>query len=835
VTLATFIKLSTWFYFSYFVLINLFYLALNFVAFFRVRKLMQWKDVHDLPQIYSGYELPISILAPAYNEAKTIVASVRSLQQIVYPDFEVIVINDGSKDETLEILKREFALVAFPETISEQLPSRPIRAMYRSSVFQNLRVIDKENGGKADSLNAGINAARCPLFCSIDADSILQRNSLHQVVQPFLEDPTTIVSGGTIRVVNGCQIREGNIVRVGLPKRLLPLMQVTEYLRAFLFGRLGWSPLNAVLIISGAFGLFRKSPVVEVGGYRTDTVGEDMELVMRLHRHMRLSRKPYRISFVPDPICWTEVPSHWSSLQSQRVRWQRGLCESLWMNRQLFFHPRAGSVGWLAFPFMVFFEVLEPLVQMSGYILTLFLYLNGSISIMAFVAFMLLVLGLGLLVSINAILLEEISFHVYPRLRHIIILFFSCVIESFGYRQINTWWRLKGLFYFLSRARKGWGDMKRKGFALILASLLSLSFSVHGAGFNREQIIKSARKAAEQKKYDAAEKLYQSIIKKSPDDLEVRVALANVHAWTGSYQQAEDELSDIIKLSPSYDEARISLARVYFWQGRDRESLKALALLHKKGLGDAKALEAKVIASLKSKQYWKAGLGYVFDHISFASDAHGTDAFLEYRKDKNWSARAAFEFLNKFNSKASGARVGGTYWIDDSTTVSADIFVAPSQQILPEQSYTLGLDRVFFKKVVPGLNYRFSQYFLNHTHAIGGHVQWYFYPRFNLFGSYTLTLSDLQNEIAKDNAFAFKLGFSPWDELQLSAGYARTSESFESGSRLNGAGGFNSNHFLSDVMFETHNIGLKLGLDYDNRDNGTAVTEVRSGLYYKWK
>jgi len=373
-----------------------------------------------------------------------------------------VVINDGSKDDTLKVLEHEFSLIPFPEAFRQQLKTKPIRGIYRSTLHNNLRVIDKENGGKADSLNAGINAARYPLFCAVDADSILQRDSLQRVAQPFLEDTHVVATGGSIRIANGCQVSNGFLQKVDLPKKLLPLLQIVEYLRAFLFGRMGWSPLNAMLIISGAFGLFKKEVVIEVGGYRANTIGEDMELVVRIHRLYRLAKKPYRIVFVPDPICWTEAPEDLTTLKNQRVRWQRGLLESLGLNLGLLCHYRGGAVGWLAFTFMLLFEALGPVIEVTGYLFMFALFASGMISSQALWVFLFVAIGFGVLLSVSGLLLEEMTFHIYPRPRHLLLLF-AVLIENFGYRQINSWWRLIGIARWLRGGKAKWGEMKRTG------------------------------------------------------------------------------------------------------------------------------------------------------------------------------------------------------------------------------------------------------------------------------------------------------------------------------------------------------------------------------------
>ncbi len=452
---------AQWFFLAYFAAINTGYILLNVLSLGSLKRYIEEHSLDDLPRSLSGFELPVSLLVPAYNEEATIASSVRSMLQMNYPDYEVIVINDGSKDRTMETLRREFALVPFPEAYWKRIETKPIRAIYRSTLHPSLRVIDKDNGGKADALNAGINASRYPLFCGVDADSILERDSLKRVVEPFLEDPLTIASGGTVRIANGCVVDQGFLVSVGLPTNLLALLQIVEYLRAFLFGRLGWSPLNAVLIISGAFGLFRKESVVAVGGYRHDTMGEDMELVMRLHRWHRLKRMPYRIVFVPDPICWTEAPESLRVLKNQRVRWQRGLCESLTMNIGLLCHPRGGAPGWLAFPFMAVFEWWGPVIEVVGYVFMISAFALGIVSTEAFVTFMLVALGFGFILSVSALLLEELSFHIYPKPRQLAVLLLVIIIENFGYRQLNTLWRLWGLLKWMTGSKAKWGEMTR--------------------------------------------------------------------------------------------------------------------------------------------------------------------------------------------------------------------------------------------------------------------------------------------------------------------------------------------------------------------------------------
>lgn len=462
-TLISFIQFSQWFLFLFFIVLNSIYLFLNMVSLWVVSRYVQWKELHQLPHFLSESTLPITLLAPAFNEEKTIASSVHSLLQLTYLNYELVIINDGSTDDTLEVLMKAFELVEVPEFHDGPLQTQKVKAAYRSKKHPNLRVIDKNNGGKADSLNTGLNYCRTPLYCCIDADSMLSRDSLQRVVEPFLEDESTIATGGTIRIVNGCLTKQGNLIHANLPKNYLALFQIIEYLRAFLFGRMGWSALNGMLIISGAFGAFKKDIVLEVGGYRHNTVGEDMELVVRLHRHMRLNKRPYRITFVPDPVCWTEAPEDLKTLKNQRIRWQRGLSESLILHIKLLFNPRGGVISWLAYPFMLFFEFLEPLILVGGTLLTLLCFYLGLISLQAVIVFFATVVGTGILLSTNALLLEEISFHIYPRLRYPLYLYFMAILENFGYRQLNSYWRFLGLLRWAFGKKGNWGKMQRIG------------------------------------------------------------------------------------------------------------------------------------------------------------------------------------------------------------------------------------------------------------------------------------------------------------------------------------------------------------------------------------
>jgi cellulose synthase/poly-beta-1,6-N-acetylglucosamine synthase-like glycosyltransferase len=413
----------------------------------------------------SEVALPISLLAPAFNEEATIAESIRSLLSLHYPNFEVIVINDGSRDGTLEVLIDAFALRPVARAFESAVPHKPVRGIYGSPDYPRLLVVDKENGGKADALNAGISVCRTPLFCAIDADSILEPDALLRVVQPFIDDPQrTIAAGGTIRIANGCKVRAGRIIDVGLPTRILPLLQVVEYLRAFLMARLAWSEVNALILISGAFGIFRRAEAVEVGGYTLGTVGEDLEIIVKLHRRMREQGRAYRIQFIPEPVCWTEAPETLAVLGRQRARWQRGALETFAKHKDMLFARRYGRIGILGMGNVLLVDVLGPLIELLGYLLVPAFWALGLLSLDYFLAFVAVTFTFGITVSTGALILEELELRRVTGPAGLVALLAAAVIENFGYRQLNNLWRVRGWWQWL-RKSEAWGTMTRRGFA----------------------------------------------------------------------------------------------------------------------------------------------------------------------------------------------------------------------------------------------------------------------------------------------------------------------------------------------------------------------------------
>lgn len=448
----------------YFFLVNSVYIILNTYAFFSIKKHWVSKELEEFDKIFqSEFYKPVSIIIPAYNEEATIVDNVKSILALKYPEFEVVVVSDGSSDGTIDLLKENFNLKKSSRSYEEKLDTEKVIEVYDSIDHPNLVVINKENGGKADALNAGINSSQYPLVCNIDADSVIDDRALLKIVEPFARDWRVIAAGGSIRIANDCEIKGGQIKKVNLSKKSIVKMQVVEYLRAFLFGRVGWAAIDSLLIISGAFGVFRKKHVVDAGGYSTSTVGEDMELVLKLNRKLKKKARDYRVLFFPDPVCWTQAPEDLETLGNQRSRWQRGLGQSLLLNKELFFNKNYGLLGLLAYPFYFFVEFLGPIVEAIGYIsMFLTIVFSSGISEVVILFFITAIL-MGVLLSTISLFFEVMTFHKYKKLGEVLNLFLYSILENFGYKQLHTWWRLRGIFELIGK-NESWGKQNRKTF-----------------------------------------------------------------------------------------------------------------------------------------------------------------------------------------------------------------------------------------------------------------------------------------------------------------------------------------------------------------------------------
>lgn len=451
--------------FFYYLASNLIYLVLLVVALLSSRAHHQHLASLRLERMkLSPLTPPITLIAPAHNEEGSIIPSVRSLLHLDYPELEVVVVNDGSKDRTLAKLTEEYQLEAARMLYIPHIHSAPVREIYRSASEPRLIVVDKEPGGsKADAVNAGLNAATSPYTCVVDADSMLESDALLRIMVKILEDPKRVLAaGGIVRVLNGCELNGGKIRRVRLPKSPIVLIQVIEYLRAFLIGREAWGRGNMLTIISGAFGVFRRDVILSVGGYRAEAIGEDFDLVARIHRKMREEKRDYCITFVPDPVCWTEVPPTVKSLGRQRARWQKGLVDTLWPHRDMLFRRKYGRIGWLAFPYMWVFEFLAPVLELAGLAAIALAAALGLLSRTFFWEFLIYGYLFAAMISVGAVLQEEVTYRRYNDWRDVARLILFCFLEQIPYRQLHLIWRLQGMWQY-ARGDVIWRPMERVG------------------------------------------------------------------------------------------------------------------------------------------------------------------------------------------------------------------------------------------------------------------------------------------------------------------------------------------------------------------------------------
>jgi cellulose synthase/poly-beta-1,6-N-acetylglucosamine synthase-like glycosyltransferase len=387
--------------------------------------------------------------------------TVASMLAIDYPQLEVVVVNDGSGDDTLGALQRRFDLEPAPRIDIGLLPTREIRSLQRSRTHPQLLVVDKANGGKADALNAGLVHASGRLVCAVDADTIIEPDALIRLVEPFRQRPGLVAAGGSIRPVNGCRLVHGRVVERRTPSRFLAGVQAAEYRRAFLFGRLGWNRLGGNIIVSGAFGLFDREQVIEAGGYLEDTVGEDMELVLRLRRQAREMGRSDEVTFLPEPMAWTEVPERLRPLARQRNRWHRGLADVLWRHRHAIGRARYGRMGLVVLPVYVL-ELVAPIVELLGLVICTVGLAFGAVHSTFAASYLLLAYGFAIVLSAVAAgfedRLDEDALATEPPRRRLRWL----LAEHLGYRQLTILWRLWGLVSWV-RGDRHWGAQVRQG------------------------------------------------------------------------------------------------------------------------------------------------------------------------------------------------------------------------------------------------------------------------------------------------------------------------------------------------------------------------------------
>ena len=447
------------------------YLVLAIVSVVETIEYKRKNSYVNYKEIMSSNNAPtISIIAPAYNESLNIVENVRSLLSNHYVNYDVIIVNDGSKDDSLEKLIKIYNLVKVDYLINEQIPTKPLRnGIYKSTnpAFEKLIIVDKENGGKADALNMGLNISTSEYVACIDVDCLLLEDSLQKMVKPFLEvtDRKVIAAGGVIRISNSCIVKEGKLHDVNFPKKLIEQGQILEYIRAFLLGRMAWSRLNGLLLISGAFGLFDKKIAIKVGGYDKDTVGEDMELVVRMRGYMEEQKRTYKVVYIPDPLCWTEAPDNYKIFISQRNRWTRGTIETLKKHRKIGFNPKYNILGLVSYPYWFFFERLAPIIEFVGVIYFAILIATNKIRWDYAFGFIILAYLFTVVFSLIAIITEELTYHQYKKKGTGIHLVIIAFLEPFVNHPFVLYAAIRGNIDYYFNKKKKWGEMTRKGMA----------------------------------------------------------------------------------------------------------------------------------------------------------------------------------------------------------------------------------------------------------------------------------------------------------------------------------------------------------------------------------
>jgi biofilm PGA synthesis N-glycosyltransferase PgaC len=453
---------------AYAILIMSSYLILAHLSTRELREYLKKNSFIDYNVLLTSEFAPsLSLIAPAYNEGFTIRENVKSLLSLNYNNYQVIIVNDGSKDNSMEILINTYDLVLTELAIHQQIKTKKIRGIYtsRNAAYKKLIVVDKENGGKADALNVGLNIAQNPYVVCIDVDCILDKDSLLKLAKPFLEshEKRIIATGGVVRIANQCVIKNGRLVEVNIPDLMIPRIQVLEYLRAFLLGRMAWSRLDGLLLISGAFGAFDREIALLAGGYSTKTVGEDMELVVRMRRYMLENNLPYGVSYIPDPLCWTEAPEDFKIFKKQRSRWMRGTIETLSLHKRMFLNPKYKLLGMLSVPYWTFFEFLAPAIEFTGIFVTVVFIITGLLSWYFFFLLLLFVYFFAVLFSVIALYSEERTYHKYPKQADFFKLLLAAFVEPLYFHPLTIYAALIGYKENIMGI-KGWGEMTRKGF-----------------------------------------------------------------------------------------------------------------------------------------------------------------------------------------------------------------------------------------------------------------------------------------------------------------------------------------------------------------------------------
>ena len=424
----------------------------------------------EVQDIVSATDIPsITLIAPAYNEGMTILTNVKSLLSLQYPYFELLVVNDGSTDDSMEKLIKEYQLYEIDSSfITQPIPTATVKRVFKSkkSAYKNLTVLDKDNGGRADALNAGINFAKTELVLCTDADCIIEQDALIKMVRPFLGESSSeiIACGASIGIINNSIVDQGVLKKLRLPNRLIPTIQVVEYIRAFLLGRMAWSRINGLLLVSGAFGLYPRLRLIEVGGLDNTSIGEDLELCIKLRKHMEDLNLPYEVVYIPETLCWTECPDDFSIFIKQRDRWARGLWETLFKYKKLFLNPKYKKMGMIYIPYWFFFEFGAPIVEFIGLLFIIGFGIFGLINWPTTILLFLFVYLLGCIFSSVAIFMYVKNFEHYSKPREVVTLLIASYLEPFYFHPVLLFAQIKGYYKKIFKIKSGWGTMTRKGF-----------------------------------------------------------------------------------------------------------------------------------------------------------------------------------------------------------------------------------------------------------------------------------------------------------------------------------------------------------------------------------
>lgn len=468
------------------------YAMLAIMSLISIRRYMKKNLSVDFNIIVESPLAPgISVIAPAFNEGVTIISNVRSLLTFNYPKFEVIIVNDGSTDDTLEKLIDEFELVHVEYAFREKLNCEPIKRIFKSTnrAYDKLVVIDKVNGkSKADASNAGINISAFDYFLCTDVDCILDKDTLIRLIKPFMDEETTkvkevgepctecgyvhivedfkrvIASGATLRMVNSCDVDEGLMIRVRPPIRLIPRFQEMEYIRAFVLGKMGWDLINAVPNVSGGLGMFDKDIAVKAGGYDSKSFGEDMDLITRMCAYQKDNKKKYAVKYVPVTLCWTEGPTSLKVFGRQRSRWGRGLAQIMSIHRKIIFNPRYGRLGLIVFPYNFMYELLAPIIEFTGILFYIYLIITGQINWPFAIILIVFVYTYSVMITTLALLWDQITFKYYKTWGETIGLCLMAFLEPFIYHPLIMFFAIKGYFNFITGRKHVWGNMQRQGF-----------------------------------------------------------------------------------------------------------------------------------------------------------------------------------------------------------------------------------------------------------------------------------------------------------------------------------------------------------------------------------